>query len=386
MLCFVFNYSRIFLSLIGYCDFSECLFFGYTKFPIQVTSTCILLFFLTILLIDIGYKYTKVISITRIPLESNPTTSNILMIVMFICFPLAIYGNLKTLIYVRNFGYAYFLTNSNKTLNAGIASTLAEYIFKLCFYTSFMCKLTKKKNIVRFSLYFLILIFSGIKGSRSSFLFPFVFFMIYMINAKIIKVNTKFLILFPLAGILFFFLSSSTRGIKYEGATIIKILEMIAYGQSDSVALPLHFINSYYDLKHLERLPFIFGDLVSDYIGYELGQSIINNFQIDYARYSAVGLGCSPFVEIWDLGIFGIAISIFIGFFIKNVNNLLDKNKYINTFIIISGMSIMWLPRDCILRNLFKTNVLFVFAAFMFFIFLQFVRKSIGIKGGGTTV
>lgn len=377
ILCFIFNYSRVFLSIIGYCDFSECLFFGYTKFPIKITGLCLLLFTFTIYLIDCGYKYSKVLPIQEKTLSDQDSLSNIVLIIMFASFPFAIYGNLKILSYIRAMGYSYYLSGSSKAMYAGITSTLAEYVFKLCFYTSFMYKFTKRKSIVRFILYFILLIISGIKGSRSSFLFPFVFFMAYMVNTKVIKLNLKVFILFIVTGVVFFFAGSFSRGIEYKGTTVLKIIELIVYGQSDSVALPLHFLNSYKELKDVSRLPFLFGDLLFDYNRYDFSQAVINNFQVDYSKYSTVGLGFSFFVEIWDLGIMGIFVAILIGMFIRNISCLIDKNRYLNSFIIISGMSIMWMPRDCVLRVLFKSNLLFVFAAFIFSLILNFLNKYV---------
>ena len=81
------------------------------------------------------------------------------------------------------------------------------------------------------------------------------------------------------------------------------------------------------------------------------------------------------FLELIDLSILFVPVCFLIGFMIRLVHSNVDKNRFANVFVIILGMSLPWMPRDCVLRVLFKTNIIFIVSTFFLYLTLEFISK-----------
>ena len=374
LLCFVFDFSRFYLDLIGFYDVTHGEFFGKYLFPVETITLNIVLMHISVFLIDLGYYLFPQPKIPERELKNDKIQRKIILISMGVTFPFSVYGNYLILKFVLDNGY-YALAAKMSNLGDIIPFQLkiAEYIFKLFFYTSFFYKFNKKQTVIIFGLFFINSLMTGLRGSRGTMLFPFVFFFYLLASKrKLIKINFIKIFTIIIISYVFFQVSSTIREIGVGDESLDQIIHNILVGQSQSILIPFIYIDAYNTLPHM-KLPFILGDVINSYITYPFAQpGLINHLITSNAQN---GLGYSPFAEMYDLGLFGIIIAIFIGWYIKSITKNIDKNYKANLFFIIAGMSIIWMPRDCILRVFFETNVMFMGAAFIVYILLGFLTK-----------
>ena len=376
-LCFLFNFSRLYLDVIGYCDFSKSTFFLLKKvrFSSEVVSLSVLLFAFTMWIIDLGFYFSKSIKLSALELDESSELKRILFIIMIIACPVAVYANIRIFRLVLSLGYVAFLGG-----DAAFSKTFIELFFtlllKLAFYTSFLCVCSKKERSLILGIYFVFLVSDGIKGNRSAFLFQLFFYAYYCVRKeKIIKLNFFSVLIFIISGIIFFLVSSASRGLFYGNNAINWFL----YGQSTTVTLPLFFLHDFNLIKTINRLPFLFGDLFSSYSKTIVNQQVLTTLH-KLPNTEAGGLGASFIVEIWDLGIFGILAAFYVGAFIKFVHLNINRNRPLNFLFITAGVSIMWLPRDCIFRVFFASNIAFLIGTNIFYHLLKFFITTLTTK------
>lgn len=370
-LCFVFNFSRVFLSLIGYCNIDDVTFFTNEKIPTFNNAIVIFLSGLTFFVIDFGYYNAKSFLLPKRPLNSSHIESNILVALMIFTFPLVVYGGILELKEVIQSGYISYLQEAS--VNTSPTFLLCEYIFKSCFYCSFFFYLSRKQNAIRFTLYFLILFVDGLKGNRSAFLFPFVFFLFYLVKDKYIKINAKKITAFLSIGIIFFFVASSNRSLTYNNSIITSIISRIFYEQSNTYILSQYYVTDFDQIKDSHYIPFIISDILSTYSSTFSGQGLISNMHLLPTQHN-MGLGSSFIVDIWDCGLLSLFIALYVGWFIKFIETNISRNRYFNVLVIIGGMSITWMARDCVFRIFFRTNVMFLmFAPLLYYLLNIFV-------------
>lgn len=322
--------------------------------------------------IDAGFYYSKN-SVVKISILSNKNVGKkIILLILTICFPVDLYFSIKLVLYVRQYGY-YALINLIVSDQIPLSERITGYIFKLAFYTSFFYKFNKKQTFYIFALYFVDLMVHGIRGSRSMFLFPLCFYIFYLAKVKrYFKVSFRYLIVVFIIGLSFYIASSSTRSIfSLENFSLTKVMLEILYGQGTTSLSPLLYIDCFNDIAYSQIYhPAILMDLTSSY---GIGEVL------DLTRFISTNtkdsLAINFLCEIYSAGIFGILICFFIGWFIKTIMFNIDRNKFLNVFFIISGMSIPWMPRDNLFRVLYPTNIIFIVFSPLFYYFLEFCGK-----------
>ena len=373
-LCFLFNFSRFYLDLIHFSDIRVGEFYGRYRFSESTVAIVIFLLQCILLFIDFAFYSIPQLKIKKNELKENKFSKTIILIVLVCCLPFSLYASFLTFNYVKVYGYEAFLMNimiDGKNIVPKYI-LIINYIFKLFFYVSFFYHFKKKEYLLIFGLYFINLFSVGIKGSRSSFLFPFFFYTIYLIGyKKLIKLSFNRILLFSICCYLFYYFSSSLRGIEPSSSTFLTIINSILYSLSCTLLLPLLYIEKIDVIKSFNTIPLVFGDLFSDY---NIPVETYNITSI-ISQNKLYGLAESMFLEIIDTYLLFIPLCLLVGWMIKNVSKNIDRNKICNVFFIILGMSIPWMPRDCIFRVFFKTNIMFLFVSFVIYFVLEFISK-----------
>lgn len=373
LLCFFFNFGRFYLDLIGYSNINIGIFFGKYEFSDTTIASVIIFMQFVLFFIDIAYYTVRKYKIKQQPLSENILAKKIIITVMCITLPFSLYASFLTFNYVKNNGYEAFLlyiVTGNESIIPSYL-ILADHIFKFFFYVSFFYNFTKKQYYFIFSLYFINLVAVGLKGSRSTFLFPFFFFATYLIGyKKIIRLNMKSILVFCILAFSFYLFASSVRGLNTEKTSFNNIINAILYSQTVTILLPFLYIEKSVEIQSFNTFPILFSDLFSEYIH-------IRTYNITsiIAHTNLYGLASSMFLELIDLSILFVPVCFLIGFMIRLVHSNVDKNRFANVFVIILGMSLPWMPRDCVLRVLFKTNIIFIVSTFFLYLTLEFISK-----------
>jgi hypothetical protein len=368
-LCFVFNYSRIFLDLLSdfeikYSDlFSRIILTNNT----QIILLFLMIFFLLAGTISFCIYYKK----TSFSIPTNLKYVNTgKKLIKFLMLPLLLVY-VKQLYFILTNGYIS-LFNGDLLRNTSVIEIILPRLMEYSFYI-FLAGVPTEKQFKKYSLiYILLMLFHALKGQRGSFmlLLILVLWYYYKVYNKKLKFNRLISISIPpllLSQLLIFtrvnkdlsnysFLDVPYNFILQNGISVNVSAYVIQFYDSGmkSVGVPYFFapLHDYFYRLFIDRSVFYEGrtDKLLEVSNY-LSNQLIYFINAD-AYYFGNGTGSSYLAELFDLGgVIGGAIILF--FLTKFILQFEFKSNYNRFFLFLSPIVLMkfvYIPRDSFLK------------------------------------
>lgn len=367
-----FVFSRLFFDLINYIPLTTFLFFGRKTFSEGLIFTILIRNIFFLIAIDMGYYLSHSYTIREKKVNFDSNVEKILFVLYIFS---AIWFGFKAILDIKTvliYGYSAVLSDLRVDYPFWLKG--AGTVFITLFYSLFLVKHTKKKWMQIIIVYLILMLLTGLRGSRASFIVPLIFAIYVMNELKVISIKLKQFVLFILLIIGFIFLITIARG---ENLTYIKsfkdIFYYIFYNQGNTFGLLTYYAENKQDIKVSQNLPIIISDLLSYYNkNFHTGSEIIGKYA-NTSTLSGIGLGQSLFLELFDMPFaFSLLLSCFIGAMIKfTEKNLLINRNCIVVFCIMS-CSIFYMPRDILFAALEPLNFVYVFGSLFLFVFFKF--------------
>ena len=376
-----FVFSRIFFDLINYIPLTSFLFFEKKSFSEEIIFLLLFKLSLFIILIDAGFYFSKNKNLQTIPLIES---KNIIIISFGLYILTAFWFSYKAVLDIKSvmtYGYSALLSDIRQNYPFWLKG--AGTGFMISFYSLLMQKQSRKDYKKIFVIFCIIMLLTGLRGSRASFLIPFLF-ALYILNIKkVINITFKELLFLVLVMIVFVLVITYYRGENISYLTNIKDLFFyIFYNQGNTFGLLPYYQENIVDIKNNLTVPIVFSDVLTFYnTSIHAGSAIVGEYA-NINRIKGIGLGQSLFLELYDLPfVLGIFVSPLIGKYIKFVETNLFKNRFYIVFLCVCVSSIIYMPRDILLAPFEPLNFVYIFGAFFVILFSKeceryFLRRN----------
>jgi oligosaccharide repeat unit polymerase len=392
---FVFLYGQIVGHFIGIFDITEYRSLIHTNFEISTIIE-------TILIISLSLLFFNFFSIYTIPRKLKKITTNIEYVklgksLILFNFPIVFYKYILEYYFILKNGYTSFFLGAAREIDFFIPFIdLFSNLFFLG-YLIFIAGAPDLKTFRKFTYIFLfIMILDSLKGSRSTVMFPILFYFWYLserygVDSR--KQFKKISIFFICAFILSFIYIQQRSGLKNK-MDVLTLVKSIPQAATSTELLNLYIENKEYLPK--TQVGYIFSPIIFPYY-YILNREILQsgqnydavklrgslNHSLTYflnADYylSGGGLGSSYIVEMYEFGYFGVLffsalLSLLMGFLYSGSNV-----RIIVFFTYIIAIHIMVMPRAeyfVPLWDLLKYSLLLIFVLPIYRMFTR-LRKQ----------
>lgn len=351
------------------------MFFQNKYFSERIIFTILFKICAFIILIDLGFYFSKNQKLKIFPLLDNKRTKRISFVLYIITTLWFGYKAVLDIKSVMNSGYSALLSEIRQNYPFWLKG--AGTGFMICFYSLLMQKQNRKDYIKIFIIFCIIMLLTGLRGSRASFLIPLLF-ALYVLNIqKVINITFKRLILLIVAMIIFVLLITSFRGENISYLTSIKdIFFYIFYNQGNTFGLLPYYQENILDIKNTISIPIVFSDVLNFYNKTILAGDAIVGKYANINHVPGISLGQSLFLELYDLPfVIGLLLSIFIGKYIKFTETNFFRNRFFIVFLGICVSSIIYMPRDILFAPFEPLNVVYILGSFFIILFANVFGK-----------
>ena len=392
----VFNYSRVFLTLIDYrFPFYSIRSLVNTDLSYSVQSKLIFIFliFLTI------YQHMVLsldLRIGKKTLKDSVEFVTIGKYLMIGSLPFLIYRLIIEAAYVFNNGYVNIYLNGLQRSNYNLPVRLSFYVFSVGYYC-LISGLPKFREFNIFSMiYFLTVLLDTLKGSRGPLILFVLFYLWSCKNIYNKEIKAKVLVLLGTMLIVLSQIIAIIRGDNNKVTSIIFMIMDFFYLQGQSIIVPSLYI-SYGSNIGYNKYPYILSpimylfEVIKDPKLLTLGQSIkLLETRFDLSHHlthylnseyylKGMSIGNNFLAELYEFGILGviggtILIVLFISFFNKNV--LRNRVLLYLSFLFVTHY--IYIPRTTFFINLYhlSRNIVAYTLIYALVLFLQLFKRK----------
>lgn len=367
----LFNCSRIFLSLFDISAIASSDKFVFYTFKDETIIKTISSIGMSLCSVIIGYIITQKKIINELQGFSffrRELLAKYLYGIIIICLPGLIYKSLYDLYIIKTYGYLILFMEFP---TAPFVARASWGVFSLVFPMLFTIRPNKKEFNTYILFFFIISIFSVLKGGRGSVVSPIAFFLFYYHSfysnkdISIKKILGIIVIIAYIANTMLIFRSDYTLDIN---------ISSILYGLFNSQGVTYVFIGNYFDYLNtfqnnshwyilspiVTTFNWFFNPLYRKGQSLELVQDTLNlDDQLMYSvspdlYLSGVGYGSSYIAELFSLGgVIAIIIgSLILGCIIKWYENNYRSSKFLlySSWYIIPHF--IWMSRGSLIPNI----------------------------------
>lgn len=387
---FLFNFTRIFLDIVGYREFGWATKFANFYFFYDVRNEIINIFLLVLLFTHLGFfigitgeKENTVKS--RVTLESRKIYTDFGMFLFIMALPALVYKMFIQLKVILQAGYEAYYTGILKgveypffTKGSGTVMTIGFLIFLISIPP-------KKKFMTVSSLYLMVKLLDSFKGARAIFLTQLLFIMWYY--AKVYGIKIKMKTMTKLVGftVIFSQLLVSVRSKKIFSLDLINSVYNFLFSQGVSYLVLGYTINFKSRIVGYGPYPYIFQGIfgfkpqspetlvttnsLADRLTYMLNPS---------AYLKGEGIGSNYIAEMYDMGyLWIIIISILLGITIMKYEKYVVKNRFLLLVSYYFVPNLFYIPRGSFFGEALIKNMIMLISVYILICSFEYMYRKI---------
>ena len=353
---FLFNFTRVFLDIIGYKTFGWATKFANYYFYYSIRNEILEVFILILLFTHLGFAVSILSEKElhqKVKLDSKPFFTQIGIILFLMSLPGILAKMLIQLRLIVQVGYEAYYTGVLKNIDYPVFTKGSGSIMTIGFLIFLISIPSKKKFISISSLYLLVKLIDSLKGARSVFLTQLLFIMWYYYKVYGTKIKFGTIVKLGAFTMIFSQILVSVRSKKVFSLDLINGIFDFLHSQGVSY-LVLGYLIQFKDYIHESKTyPYIlqglFGFAPQSMETLNATNSLADRltYYLNSAAYlRGEGIGSNYIAEFYDLGYVWLIIgSILLGYIIIKYEKYVTKSRYMLLVSAYFIPNLFYIPR-----------------------------------------
>ncbi|WP_068268338.1 O-antigen polysaccharide polymerase Wzy [Caviibacter abscessus] len=377
----LFNFSRMFLDLLGHSSFGWATKFANYYFTESVKIEILHVFLLVILFVQLGFLIfvnTNDIKF-NFTISRNERVIKISKLIFLISMPMLVIKLLIQFRYILSLGYSAYYTGVLKNIEYPIYTMGSGTLMTIAFILFLTAIPTKNEFKIYSTIYLLVKFVDSLKGARAIFLTQLLFILWLYKRQYGIKINFKYMLkLFSFVAIFSQILVNFREKTIFSFKLIQGFLDFL-FSQGVSYLVLGYTIDIH---EKIPNKPYIlqglFGFKGQGFEALNTTNSLADvlTYNLDKVSYlKGEGIGSSFIAESYLLGYVAmILIFILLGYFITYYETKVGQNRYLLMLSVYIVPNIFYIPRG----SLFGGGLLMFLLTYsiIYIIFYKVVYKN----------
>ena len=390
---FLFNFTRVFLDIVGYKEFGWATKFANYYFFYDVRIEIINVFLLVLLFTHLGF-FIGIINETESEMKSRVTLKNrkiytdFGMFLFIIALPALAYKMFIQLRIILQAGYEAYYTGILKGADYPFFTKGSGTIMTIGFLIFLISVPSKKKFLTVSSLYLMVKLLDSFKGARAIFLTQLLFIMWYY--AKVYGIKIKMKTMGKLVGftVIFSQLLVSVRSKKVFSLDLINTVYNFLFSQGVSYLVLGYTIDFKSRIVGQGPYPYVFQGIFG-FKPQSLETLTTTNSLADKLTYllnptaylKGEGIGSNYIAEMYDLGyLWIIIISVLLGIFIVKYEKYVVKNRFLLLTSYYFIPNLFYIPRGSFFGEALIKNMIMLISVYVLIFGFDYMYRKIEEK------
>ncbi|MBF4806664.1 MAG: O-antigen polysaccharide polymerase Wzy family protein, partial [Pseudoleptotrichia goodfellowii] len=390
---FLFNFTRVFLDIVGYKEFGWATKFANYYFFYDVRIEIINVFLLVLLFTHLGF-FIGIINETESEMKSRVTLKNrkiytdFGMFLFIIALPALAYKMFIQLRIILQAGYEAYYTGILKGADYPFFTKGSGTIMTIGFLIFLISVPSKKKFLTVSSLYLMVKLLDSFKGARAIFLTQLLFIMWYY--AKVYGIKIKMKTMGKLVGftVIFSQLLVSVRSKKVFSLDLINTVYNFLFSQGVSYLVLGYTIDFKSRIVGQGSYPYVFQGIFG-FKPQSLETLTTTNSLADKLTYllnptaylKGEGIGSNYIAEMYDLGYLWIIImSVLLGIFIVKYEKYVVKNRFLLLTSYYFIPNLFYIPRGSFFGEALIKNMIMLISVYVLIFGFDYMYRKIEEK------
>ena len=390
---FLFNFTRVFLDIVGYKEFGWATKFANYYFFYDVRIEIINVFLLVLLFTHLGF-FIGIINETESEMKSRVTLKNrkiytdFGMFLFIIALPALAYKMFIQLRIILQAGYEAYYTGILKGVDYPFFTKGSGTIMTIGFLIFLISVPSKKKFLTVSSLYLMVKLLDSFKGARAIFLTQLLFIMWYY--AKVYGIKIKMKTMGKLVGftVIFSQLLVSVRSKKVFSLDLINTVYNFLFSQGVSYLVLGYTIDFKSRIVGQGPYPYVFQGIFG-FKPQSLETLTTTNSLADKLTYllnptaylKGEGIGSNYIAEMYDLGyLWIIIISVLLGIFIVKYEKYVVKNRFLLLTSYYFIPNLFYIPRGSFFGEALIKNMIMLISVYVLIFGFDYMYRKIEEK------
>lgn len=390
---FLFNFTRVFLDIVGYKEFGWATKFANYYFFYDVRIEIINVFLLVLLFTHLGF-FIGIINETESEMKSRVTLKNrkiytdFGMFLFIIALPALAYKMFIQLRIILQAGYEAYYTGILKGVDYPFFTKGSGTIMTIGFLIFLISVPSKKKFLTVSSLYLMVKLLDSFKGARAIFLTQLLFIMWYY--AKVYGIKIKMKTMGKLVGftVIFSQLLVSVRSKKVFSLDLINTVYNFLFSQGVSYLVLGYTIDFKSRIVGQGSYPYVFQGIFG-FKPQSLETLTTTNSLADKLTYllnptaylKGEGIGSNYIAEMYDLGYLWIIImSVLLGIFIVKYEKYVVKNRFLLLTSYYFIPNLFYIPRGSFFGEALIKNMIMLISVYVLIFGFDYMYRKIEEK------
>lgn len=367
---FLFNFTRVFLDIIGYRDFGWATKFANYYFYYNIRNEILFIFILVLLFTHLGF----IIAIQnennlhqKIKLDSKPFFTQIGILLFLVSLPGILAKMLMQLRLILKLGYESYYTGVLRDIDYPFFTKGSGTIMTIGFLIFLISIPSKKKFLSITSLYLLVKLIDSLKGARSVFLTQLLFIMWYYYKVYGTKIKFSTILKLGTFTMVFSQILVSVRSKKVFSLDLVNGLLNFLHSQGVSYLVLGYLVQFKNYIDESRTYPYILQGLIG-FPAQSMETLKTTNSLADKLTYylnpgaylRGEGIGSNYIAEFYDLGYLYLIIgSILLGYIIIKYEKYVTKSRFL---LLISSYfipNLFYIPRGSFFGSGLIKNMMF---------------------------
>ena len=374
---FLFNFTRIFLDIVGYREFGWATKFANYYFFNDVRIEIINVFIIVLL-------FTQELK-SRITLKNRKIYTDFGMFLFIVALPALAYKMFIQLKVILQAGYEAYYTGILKGVDYPFFTKGSGTIMTIGFLIFLISIPSKKKFLTVSSLYLMVKLLDSFKGARAIFLTQLLFIMWYYAKVYGIKIKAKTMAKLVGFTVLFSQILVSIRSKKVFSLDLINSVYNFLFSQGVSYLVLGYTIDLKSKIVGSGSYPYIlqgiFGFKPQSAEALNTTNSLADKltYTLNPGAYmKGEGIGSNYIAEMYDLGyIWIIVISILLGYMIIKYEKYVVRNRFLLLTSYYFIPNLFYIPRGSFFGEALIRNMLMLAGVYILIFGFDFMYRKI---------
>ena len=390
---FLFNFTRIFLDIVGYREFGWATKFANYYFFNDVRIEIINVFIIVLLFTHLGF-FIGIINEkeeelkSRITLKNRKIYTDFGMFLFIVALPALAYKMFIQLKVILQAGYEAYYTGILKGVDYPFFTKGSGTIMTIGFLIFLISIPSKKKFLTVSSLYLMVKLLDSFKGARAIFLTQLLFIMWYYAKVYGIRIKAKTMVKLVGFTVIFSQILVSIRSKKIFSLDLINTIYNFLFSQGVSYLVLGYTINFKHNIVGHGSYPYILQGLLG-FQPQSLETLETTNSLADRLTYylnsgaylKGEGIGSNYIAEMYDLGyIWLIIISILLGIAIIKYEKYVVKNRFLLLTSYYFIPNLFYIPRGSFFGEGLIKNMAMLIAVYVLVFSFDYMYRKIEEK------
>ena len=390
---FLFNFTRVFLDIVGYKEFGWATKFANYYFFYDVRIEIINVFLLVLLFTHLGF-FIGIINETESEMKSRVTLKNrkiytdFGMFLFIIALPALAYKMFIQLRIILQAGYEAYYTGILKGVDYPFFTKGSGTIMTIGFLIFLISVPSKKKFLTVSSLYLMVKLLDSFKGARAIFLTQLLFIMWYYAQVYGIKIKMKTMGKLVGFTVIFSQLLVSVRSKKVFSLDLINTVYNFLFSQGVSYLVLGYTIDFKSRIVGQGPYPYVFQGIFG-FKPQSLETLTTTNSLADKLTYllnptaylKGEGIGSNYIAEMYDLGyLWIIIISVLLGIFIVKYEKYVVKNRFLLLTSYYFIPNLFYIPRGSFFGEALIKNMIMLISVYVLIFGFDYMYRKIEEK------